>query len=87
MILHPTGKSSTKPYINRRNQELGTCAAPRCSEPAGLLTNCLRADGKTIDYALNDYRFQDDSGDGKWRKYNYGDLKYDIKTGYIQDPR
>ena len=55
--------------------------------PARLTQIFLPADGKTIDFALNDYRFQDDSGDGKWRKYNYGDLKYDIKTGYIQDPR
>jgi hypothetical protein len=41
--------------------------------------------GKTVQYALEEYKYNDKNG--KECKYTYGDLKYDINCAYLQDPR
>ena len=33
------------------------------------------------------YRYIDDSGSGKERSYTFGDLRYDVQSGYLEDPR
>lgn len=42
-------------------------------------------DRKTIKYALSGYQYIDTKGNPK--NYTYGDLKYDIKGGVLNDPR
>jgi hypothetical protein len=55
------------------------------SQKAYMNARLAALDGETIDFALNGFRYETD--DGKEKKYNYGDLKYDIKCGYLNDPR
>ena len=33
------------------------------------------------------YRYRDDSGSGIQRSYVFGDLRYDISSAYLKDPR
>ena len=42
-------------------------------------------DGQTVGWALSDYKYAD--GKGETRKYRLGDLKYDLKSGDLIDPR
>jgi hypothetical protein len=84
MLLHPSGKVSQKAYMNARLAAIGSYTL--FSPPNhGSLFVCWVSDGLTIDQALNGFRYDTEAGVDK--KYNYGDLKYDIKTGYLSDPR
>ena len=65
MILQPTGKQSTKDYINQRLDDLR---------------------GMTIHKALKKYTYHDPERQ-KMRNYTFADLRYDVDTGKLQDPR
>ena len=64
-----------------------TCRRPTAKKSKSAYVNVRIADlaGKTVQYALEEYKYQDKNG--KECKYTYGDLKYDINCAYLQDPR
>lgn len=68
MKLSPSGKQSSRGYINERLEDLR---------------------GMSIKAALSRYTYRDDreSTHGRRSQYTMADLRYDIKSGYLKDPR
>jgi hypothetical protein len=50
-----------------------------------ITQRCIGLTGKTIYEVLLGYTYR--TQEGGQRKYTMGDLKYDIKSGFIDDPR